>query len=96
MAVHLQDEFMVYYNADESEENVESAQNNIVRPTSTLEAFFKLCSENNDNPSAHENTRHLLYPNVGMLYTWNKKVFKRRVNSQYAIGRVYTVHPREA
>lgn len=56
----------------------------IAQPTSTL----LLCK-------VDEFAQSQLYCDVGLHYTWKDKKFIRRKNKDIAIGRVYTVHPKE-
>lgn len=95
LAVHLQNGQRVYF--------TEETAADIARrepPTTTLTAFFKLCSED-------EFAANLLYVDLPRFYTWNtaQKMWKRRkqgkkvdgfdIHEAHTIGRVYTVSPRQ-
>ena len=95
LAVHLENGQRVYFNEQNA---VERATNE--PPSTTLTQFFKLCDKDNFAKS-------LLYPDLPRFYTWNtsSKTWNRRkrgnkvegedVYEAEAIGRVYTVSPRQ-
>lgn len=96
LSVHLENGQRVYFTR-------ETAQKVASEPVNTtLTAFFKLCQ---NDPFA----KKLLYPEVSNYYTWDmsEKKFNRRkrgmpvqghddVFKDNTIGRVYTVHPKNA
>lgn len=108
LAVHLENDMLVYYNPD----NLEAYLENEPPPADPQPG-----PSTRDGPPPHkrrkitkptstllqffelckndEFARTLLYMNVGMHYTWKDKKFTRRKNNLYSIGRVYTVHPKD-
>ncbi|KAL4084748.1 hypothetical protein QTP88_027663 [Uroleucon formosanum] len=88
--VHLENGQRVYFTANNVAERIENP------PTTTLQAFFKICQTDNF-------ARTLLYPQVASYYEWKNKNFVRRkqgqnvegwpgVKKDTALGRVYTIH----
>ena len=84
LQVHLQGQQYVRFEPEE-DVNLVVAQG---APRTTLTAFFESNRQNNENK---------LYINYPKHYTWNtrNKTWGRRRNAQTAIGRMYSVSPRE-
>lgn len=94
LAVHLENGQRVYFTASNVVQRAETP------PATTLTSFFAICQS---DPFA----RTLLYSDMPRYYTWNasSKNFQRRkqgntvpgypdVRSTDALGRMYTVHPK--
>jgi hypothetical protein len=93
LSVHLKDGQRVCFTENNAAQQVENPKH------TTLQAFFKLCEED-------DFAKTLLYCQVPKYYTWNvtNRVWKRRsqgtrvvghegIRASDALGRVYTVHP---
>lgn len=96
LAVHLENGQRVYFTTENVHEKI------LTPPSTTLTAFFSLCSED-------VFAKTLLYSDVPKYYTFNasSKKFQRRkqgkkvegqlnLYSTDALGRLYTVHPNNA
>jgi hypothetical protein len=84
LAVHLENGQRVYFRPEIAMQRAETPS-----PTTTLTAFFNLCSE---EPYAKE----LKYTEVPEHYTWvaTQRKWKRHERGT-AIGRMYTISPRQ-
>ena len=83
LPVHLPNEQIVYFQAGNEREAVESASS---RPTKLTDWFAM-----NRNDDLFSKT--LLYREIPEHYTWNKNKWQRRKKLSYNLGRMYTVNP---
>lgn len=91
LAVHLENGQRVYFSSANLQQVIQNP------PSTTLTAFFSLCSRD-------DFAKTLLYCEVPSYYTWTNKTWNRRkrgqdvdghpgVKKDTALGRVYTIHP---
>ncbi|VDP02557.1 unnamed protein product [Heligmosomoides polygyrus] len=84
LSVHLPDQQEVFFREGEEREAVRSAASS----NTCLTAWFQL---NQTDPTA----RTLLYREIPEHYRWNQRRWEKRRRFEKAIGRMYTVSPRE-
>jgi hypothetical protein len=85
LAVHLENEQIVYFDEDDEEENIEEILNNSKK--TTLTEWFNMNLQ-------HPESKHLKYMNFPDEYVWNKssKTWSKRTQ-KYSVGRMYFVPP---
>lgn len=92
LAVHLENQQMVYFSDDSNLQEVVANRRN---SETTLTAWMKY------NRNAHllhprdDDAKDILYANFPKYYTYGNNQWRKRIYNHYTIGRMYVAHPTE-